>query len=161
MKYSFANVLAFFAIISASAANASELISCSPTFKRGDPVTISLNSKSKFGKSLSCIRTMAAEGETCAPNGGTSLLFSTGLGSISRIFEHPNDTFGHAGPMISFFMSADRITFNGGNFNGRNAWTMNWSFVVNRISGLADLKADRTVGVPSGRYRCKKVRQAL
>jgi hypothetical protein len=133
---------------------ATNFLSCTPTFNGGDPVYISLDSKPWEGTNLSCIRTMAAEGETCALNGGYSRLYASGTARIRDVFDHVMQIGGHAGNFVSFSMSDRNIRFSGGHFNGQDTWSQRWSFNVNRITGSAALEADQELGITEGEYRC-------
>lgn len=136
------------------------MLSCKARFPNGDPIYVSIDSKPWGKKKLSCIRTMAAEGETCALNGGASKLYQTGTARIQSVFERIMDSGGEPGTYIEFGMDKRQISFNGG-YLGNGGWSRNWSFDVDRTSGAALLKADQDVGVQGGAYACVRDNQVF
>lgn len=148
----------FFATVPV-AAQAEPIIEC--TRADGSPITIELNAKSKFGKSLNCIsadyRDIPSEGESCAPSNGYGMAAPTGAGVLIGVVYRWQDYMRHTGPIYGSFVSNVVLSFNGGFMSG--SLKDEWKFEVSRTNGIGILTVRKPDGYykETGRYSCKGV----
>lgn len=148
-------------LLLATPAGASQLIRCERP--NAEPITITRNAERKFGASLNCIKgNFIGDMTPCAPNGGFGLSRPTGLADLTAVVWRWQDYGDLLGGVVDRHVSADAIHFNGGFYGGHSDWSDQWSFAVDRVTGVGILRLQQEGAAsvelkPAGRYVCRYV----
>lgn len=128
------------------------VLECSVKGGEGPVVTIALDDRTAFEKSLSCIQADFLSGMTpCAPNGGFGLSGAAGKVDLSAITDTADGYVSHEGSVTSYSITAEEIQFSGGKNSAGAGYKEDWKFLANRNSGAAVL----TRGSESTDYACR------
>lgn len=113
----------------------------------GEEVTILLRDRTMFGRDFDCIHAdFLGNNLPCAPNGAFSLYAPSGeFQGITT----GNDYLSHQGSVVGHYIDAQSIAFTGG-YGNTNGYQQTWRFMVDRISGRAQL----VHGAEMVNYRC-------
>lgn len=135
---------------------ASQIIRCE---KPGiEPVTITIDAFKKFGASLNCIEgDFIADMTPCAPNGGYGLSAPTGTASLVDVVWRWQDYGDHFGGIADTHINDTTMYFNGGFYSGNQKWSSQWSFKIDRLTGIGRLTLKRSAPLKdiSRNYACK------
>lgn len=149
-----ASAFAAIVIVSLSACTPAEkktVLECKVKTGEGSMVTVTLDERIAFDKSLSCIKTEFLTGATaCAPNGGFGLSGAGGNADVSAIALNADGYASHEGSVTAYNVTAQEITFSGGKNSSSGGYSEEWKFVSNRNSGDAVL----TRGTEATDYLC-------
>ena len=139
--------------ITAIPASAKETILCQST---GSPdVVITLDASTRFNHTLDCIAgNFVVDMTPCAPDGGYGLSAPTGAANLVGVVDRGQDYADHIGGVVSHYIKDNTIYFAGGfNAPDNGGLTGKWSFVLNRLTGQAELKK-LSGPAKSVRYEC-------
>jgi hypothetical protein len=122
-------------------------------------IYISVNSRSAFGRQLSCIHgDFVSDMTPCAPANGLSLSAPTGDGRIVQVFDKWPEVAHQLGGVTQFEATGDSYTFTGYQPVPTKlsivSRRMVWAFHVSRLSGHGMLML---YGTPEVAYECALV----
>ena len=138
----------------AQAAHAQNHILC----KRKDDkdVIVSLADFTKFNRVFNCVSgDFIVDLSGCAPAGGYGLHAISGASPLIGVADRWQDYADHLGGLTSNWVSSREIGFTGGYYSKDNGRRDDWTFVVNRLTGEAELTVKEK---PAKTYACRKVR---
>ncbi|SEE78522.1 hypothetical protein SAMN05444161_7147 [Rhizobiales bacterium GAS191] len=134
------SIVTALAFIVACPASAKELIACH--FPASRDVIVSLDDRKIAGRMLNCIEGTFTHGMTpCAPNNAFGISTSNGTEESLQIVDRWQDHLDRDGSVVSSIVTSEGIFFEGFFlFLGQRDENGSWKFVINRLSGTAQLK---------------------
>lgn len=143
------------AILCSSPANAAvDILRC--TSKDRPEITITIGER-KLNRLVACIAgEFVVDMTPCAPNHGYGLSYPTGSASLSKIVDRWQDYGDHFGGVASFNANPAQMSFTGG-WMGSDGMTTNYTFVIDRTTGKADLEATDQSTTDEKKYTAKYV----
>lgn len=151
------NIMIVSAILSVTptgseSASARELILCRSAEKEPE-IIVSLSSFRRFGQTFNCIKgEFVVDLSGCAPNGAYGLHAPMGSAALLGAVKRWQDYADHRGGITSNYITDAEIYFAGGFNSPESGYEEEWSFLIKRLTGEAELKQSKKVS----RYRCEK-----
>lgn len=121
-----------------ASALAKTLILCTTPGRRD--VVLSLQDRQFRGRTLNCISgDFVADITPCAPPGGYGLSAPTGSAPLGQVVDRWQDYTNHFGPISGHYITADKMAFFGGFNSPGDGYKESWTFIANRLTGVAEL----------------------
>ena len=121
-------------------------------------VLIDLGGESFGGRPLNCVSgSFVLDLSGCAPDGAYGLHRPTGAAGLVGLVDRWQDYGSHVVGVTSNFVNATQIYFSGGFNFPPQGYRESWTFVVDRIDGLAVLTAQGEIS----RYTCSVANRVI